>query len=119
MILVTGGTGFIGSHLLDRLTAAGEPVRALVRRKTALPQGVDAVYGDLADGGGLGAAMRGVTAIIHIAGATKAIRPDDYYRGNVRATENLARAAAGRGIRFVHVSSLAACGPCPGAEAVE
>jgi nucleoside-diphosphate-sugar epimerase len=118
MILVTGGTGFIGSHVIDRLVALGEPVRALVRRKTALPQRVEAVYGDLADGGGLDAAMRQVTAIIHIAGATKAIRPGDYYRDNVRATENLARAAAGQGIRFVHVSSLAACGPCPGPEAL-
>ena len=113
MILVTGGTGFIGSHVLDRLAAMGESVRALVRRKTALPQGVEAVYGDLADGRGLGAAMRDVTAIVHIAGVTKAVRSDDYYRGNARATENLARAAAGRGVRFVHVSSLAACGPCP------
>jgi nucleoside-diphosphate-sugar epimerase len=118
MILVTGGTGFIGSHVLDRLAMMGEPVRALVRRKTALPQGVDAAYCDLADGGGLGAAIGGVKAIIHIAGVTKAVHPDDYYRGNARATENLARAAAGRGIRFVHVSSLAACGPCPSATAL-
>lgn len=118
MILVTGGTGFIGSHVLDRLVAAGEPVRALVRRKMALPARVarvEAVYADLAEGTELSSALRGITAIIHIAGAVKAIRSGDYYRGNVRATENLARAAAGRGIRFVHVSSLAACGPCPDA----
>jgi nucleoside-diphosphate-sugar epimerase len=118
MILVTGGTGFIGSHVLDRLAAIGEPVRAFVRRKTALPQGVEAVYGDLADDGGFDAAIHGITAIIHIAGVTKAVRPGDYYRGNARATENLARAAAGKGIRFVHVSSLAACGPCPSATAL-
>lgn len=118
MILVTGGSGFIGSHVLDRLAAEGEPVRALVRRKTALPPGVEAVWADLAGGGGLREAVRGVTTIIHIAGAVKAIRPAEYYRGNVRATENLARAAAGQGIRFVHVSSLAACGPCVGAAAV-
>ncbi|MGA7238630.1 MAG: NAD-dependent epimerase/dehydratase family protein [Bryobacteraceae bacterium] len=113
MILITGGTGFIGSHVLDRLAAAGEPVRALVRRKSALPAGVEAAYADLAEDTELSNALRGVTVIIHIAGAVKAVRPADYYRGNVRATENLARAARGRGIRFVHVSSLAACGPCP------
>lgn len=118
MILVTGGTGFIGSHVLGRLAAAGEPVRALVRRKTKLPAGVEPAYADLAEGAALGEAIRGVTAIIHIAGVTRAIRPADYYRGNVRATENLARAAAGQGIRFVHVSSLAACGPCPGSAAL-
>ena len=49
--------------------------------------------------------------MIHLAGVTKALAADDYYAGNVRATENLARAIAGRGIRLVHVSSLAAIGP--------
>ena len=40
MTLVTGGTGFIGTHLLERLAASGERVRALVRRKTTLPDGL-------------------------------------------------------------------------------
>ena len=120
MILVTGGAGFIGSHLLDRLSAAGEPARALFRRSSAqLPAGVEAVRGDLAEPAGLDDALRGVTTIFHIAGVTKALQPEDYYRGNMRATENLARAAAGRGIRFIHVSSLAACGPCVGEKAVD
>ena len=119
MILVTGGTGFIGSHVLERLATMGEPVRALVRRKITVAQGAETVYGDLADGHGLDAPLRGIKAVIHIAGVTKAVRPDDYYRGNTRATENLARAAAGRGIRFVHVSSVAACGPCPDGTALD
>jgi nucleoside-diphosphate-sugar epimerase len=119
MILVTGGTGFIGSHVLDRLAAAGEPVRALVRRKTELPAGVEPAYADLAETAQLSNAIRGVTAVIHIAGAIKAIRPGDYYRANVSATGNLARVAAGRGIRFVLVSSIAACGPCPGPDALK
>src|SRR5450755_4141672 len=49
MILVTGGTGFIGTHLLDTLVAKGEAVRALVRRTRlprVLPAGVETVYGD-------------------------------------------------------------------------
>jgi dihydroflavonol-4-reductase len=118
VILVTGGTGFIGSHLLDRLADAGEPVRALVRRttaprKTALPRGVEPVPGDLATGEGLAEAARGADTVIHIAGVLKALTPEDYYRGNTRATENLARAAAGQATRFVLVSSLAVCGPSP------
>ena len=114
MILVTGGTGFIGTHLLEALSAAGEPVRALVRRARAprvLPAGVEAVYGDLAAPSGIDEALAGVDTVIHLAGVTKALRTSDYYSGNVTATENLARAIGTRPIRLVHASSLAAMGP--------
>ena len=118
MILVTGGTGFIGTHLLERLACQGERVRALVRRTgvthrfpPVLPAGVETVYGDLANGDGLAEALSGSHTVIHLAGVTKALRPQDYYTGNVRATRQLAQAMAGRGIRLVHVSSLAAIGP--------
>ena len=123
MILVTGGTGFIGTHLLERLAAKGESVRALVRRTgvpRSLPAGVETVYGDLASGAGLAGALDGADVVIHLAGVTKALWPEDYYRGNVRATDQLARAMAGRGMRLVHVSSLAAIGPArPGAPVAE
>lgn len=110
MILVTGATGFIGSHLVEMLHARGEAVRALVRRQGSLP-GVDLAYGDVVSGAGLEQALSDVDIVIHLAGATKALRPTDYYTVNVRGTEMLARATAGRPIRFVHVSSLAAAGP--------
>jgi nucleoside-diphosphate-sugar epimerase len=112
MILVSGGSGFIGSHLLDRLAASGIPARAIVRRKTALPSGIEPAFADLVSGEGVAEAVRGAGTIIHLAGVTKALRPDDYYAGNLRATENLVRAAEA-GTRFVHVSSLAATGPSP------
>ena len=76
-----------------------------------LPVGVEAVYGDLSTGEGLQDALEGVETVIHLAGVTKALHTGDYYSGNVRATETLAHATAGRGIRLVHVSSLAAIGP--------
>jgi nucleoside-diphosphate-sugar epimerase len=88
-------------------------VRALVRRKTDLPAGVEPVSCDLARPGDLAQALRGADTVIHLAGVTKALRPADYYAGNLTATENLARAAAGQGLRFVHVSSLAVVGPNP------
>jgi nucleoside-diphosphate-sugar epimerase len=113
MTVVTGGTGFIGAHLLERFASAGESVRALVRRKTTLPPGVESFSCDLAGGSGLEDALRGAVTVIHLAGVTKALRPADYYDGNVRVTENLARALSGRPVRFVHVSSLAAIGPSP------
>jgi nucleoside-diphosphate-sugar epimerase len=115
MILVTGGSGFIGSHLVERLCSGGERVRCLLRRKNyaGLPPQAEAVFGELISGAGLEEALRGVDTVIHVAGVTKALTVDDYYAGNARATENLARAMAGRGIRLVYVSSLAAAGPSP------
>jgi nucleoside-diphosphate-sugar epimerase len=71
----------------------------------------DAVLGDLVSGAGVEEALAGVDTVIHLAGVTKALAVDDYYAGNVDATEKLARAVAARGIRLVHVSSLAAVGP--------
>ena len=106
MILVTGATGFIGSHLAEKLLAEGERVRALIRPSSScryLPP-VDVATG-------LDEALSEVTAVVHLAGATKALRAADYYDANVKTTERLARAIAGRGIRLVHVSSLAAVGP--------
>src|ERR1700674_4251516 len=96
MILVTGATGFIGSHLVDAFSARGEKLRCLVRRAglTFNSPAVEMVKGDLATGEGLEAALRGVELVIHLAGRTKALRSGDYYTGNARATQNLARALA-------------------------
>jgi dihydroflavonol-4-reductase len=114
MILVTGGTGFIGSHLVDRLAAQGRALRCLVRRGSRLDllprAGLELARGDLAAGEGLPEALRGVDAVIHLAGVTKARALSDYEAGNARATANLLR-AAGEVRRLVHVSSLAAAGP--------
>jgi nucleoside-diphosphate-sugar epimerase len=114
MILITGGTGFIGGHLLEKLSVSGEPVRCLVRPRRVAPQfpaGVETACGDLTSGDGVAEALRGVTTVIHLAGVTKVLASADYYAGNAGATTTLVRALAGRGIRFVHVSSLAAVGP--------
>ena len=123
-VLLTGGSGFLGSHIADRLVAAGAEVRALVRptsdvrHLSSLP-GVALVHGALDDVPSLEAALRGVRGVIHAAGLIKARRPDDFARVNVEGTANLLAACRSTpGVaRLVHVSSLAALGPsldgCP------
>lgn len=115
MILVTGATGFIGSHLAELLVSRGERVRALTRKASSarhLPP-LEVACADFTTANGLDQALEGVQTVIHLAGATKALHPEDYYTANVKATETLARAVAGCGIRLVHVSSLAVMGPNP------
>lgn len=119
-VLVTGGTGFVGSHLVERLVGLGYRVRCLIRRTSSLkylPAGaVELVYGELATGAGLREAVQGVRTVFHVAGVTKANSARDYYRGNLRATDNLLRAIVEGGSeppRLVHVSTLAAMGPSP------
>jgi nucleoside-diphosphate-sugar epimerase len=83
MILLTGGTGFVGSHVLERLRADGAPVRCLVRPKAG--RTVDAgslgatevVAGDLETGAGLEEALASVETVIHLAGITKALRREE------------------------------------------
>lgn len=116
MYLVTGGTGFIGGHLLEKLRANGVPARCIVRRARpgTLPPGIETAEADWASGRGIEAALQDVDTVIHLAGVTKALATADYYTGNVRLTETLARLLAGRPVRFVAVSSLAAMGPTTG-----
>src|SRR5690349_16496593 len=114
MLLVTGGTGFIGRHLLERISTISSmaPVRALVRRSPrGLPSGVREFEGDLLTGAGLDEALTGVDTVIHLSGVTKALHAREYYVGNAAATRKLAEALQGRPVRLVHVSSLAAAGP--------
>lgn len=119
-ILLTGGTGFLGSHVADRLAAQGVEIRALVRQRSDTRhldglQGVTLVPGELGDPESLRSAMRGIRGVIHTAGLIKARRLEDFHRVNAQGTANLlaaVREAAGVE-RFVHVSSLAAAGPSP------
>ncbi len=126
MILITGGTGFIGSHLVEAVCARGERLRCLIRRDSSkrhpfvfpgeAETEAELVFGDLVSGEGLSTALAGADIVIHLAGVTKALSKSEFYLGNARATENLARAVsvlrtAGRAVRLVYVSSLAAVGP--------
>lgn len=115
-VLVTGGTGFLGRHLLPRLLAAGARTTCLVRPGSdisRLPDGVAVARGDCASGDGLDEALQGQDVCIHMAALLFGLGWQDYLRANGRAAAQLARAAAASPAlkRLVLVSSLAAAGP--------
>jgi nucleoside-diphosphate-sugar epimerase len=118
--LVTGATGFIGSHLVELLLSRGHTVRVLIRKTSSLEwlKGLplEHIYGDLFDRVALEKAVAGVDYVFHSAGLTKAKKPEEYFRANQEGTRNIANAtlACALGIRrFVHLSSQTATGPSP------
>jgi dihydroflavonol-4-reductase len=117
-VLVTGATGFIGSHLVDELLWKGYEVTAFIRESSDLRwlrgKRLDYLYGDLLVKGKL-PSLKGFAHIFHLGGATKAVRRRDFYRTNQEGTERLIAAARRvRGLkRFVYLSSQAAAGPSP------
>ncbi len=111
-LAVTGGTGFVGSHLLDLAVAAGHRVRALTRRPMPERANVDWISGALDRRDALEELVRSSDAVIHIAGVINPPDPREFERGNVEGTLSLLAAATATGTcRFVHVSSLAAREP--------
>jgi nucleoside-diphosphate-sugar epimerase len=117
-VLVTGATGFVGSHVAEAFMRAGVPVRALVRSTSDTRRleraGVELVVASLTDAAALAEAVRGTSAVVHLAALTRAKNEAEYHRVNAEGTAVLARAAARNGSgsrRFVYLSSLAAVGP--------
>ena len=114
--LVTGGTGFVGRHLVEHLRSAGDDVTALVRSPTRAEPlaaiGARLERGDLNDHAALTRAVAGQDVVYHVAGAVAAPSEAAYLAGNRDGTANLVRAATDAGTRrFIFVSSLAAAGP--------
>ncbi|MEQ9609170.1 MAG: SDR family NAD(P)-dependent oxidoreductase [Kiloniellaceae bacterium] len=113
-VALTGGTGFVGGHILRRLAEAGWRVRALARRAGALPQtsAATAVTGDLESETALAALVTGADTVVHCAGLVAARSDAEFHRINAEGTARLLRAAAAAGVRrFVLISSLAAREP--------
>ena len=116
--LVTGASGFIGSHLVERLVELGIEPYALMR-KTSSSENLGQtkfkrIEGDLSDIESLRKAVRGMDLVFHLAGATAAKNREAFFNHNAKGTRNLAKAVAEENKslkRFVYVSSLAAGGP--------
>ena len=111
-LAITGGTGFVGSHLIGIASAAGHEIRALARRDQQHREGVTWIAGDLSSRDALEQLVDGVEAIIHVAGTISAQSAAGFEIGNVAGTLAMLAAATAGGVhRFVHVSSLAAREP--------
>ncbi|WP_329081542.1 MULTISPECIES: SDR family oxidoreductase [unclassified Streptosporangium] len=99
-ILVTGGTGTLGGHVVPLLREAGRDVRILSRRVREPEKGVVYFAADLLKGEGIEPALEGVETVLHLAGGT---------RGDDRATRNLVRAASKAGVKhIVYISVIGA-----------
>ena len=117
--MVTGSTGFIGSHLVEALLQKGIHVRCLVRKTSNLKwlQGlpIELIEGDCNEKPSLIEAVKGVDQIFHLAGVTKAIHMETYFQVNALGTKNLIHACLEKNShlqKFIYLSSQAAAGPC-------
>jgi dihydroflavonol-4-reductase len=121
--LVTGAAGFIGSHVVAALAAAGAEVRAFDRTQLAAPiAGVEPVLGDVLDADALRRALDGCDVVFHLAAVYSFARADAALMEavNVRGTRAVLDAALrGPRRRIVHTSSCATCGPVRGRPANE
>lgn len=120
MVLVTGGTGFLGSYIIKALVEKGIPVRAL-RRSQSVPHWIDAAIwekvewmeGELLDVVSLEEAMEGVDTVVHSAAVVSFNKKDrkNMYQVNVEGTANVVNIALEKNIRrLVYISSVAALG---------
>src|SRR5690349_17283581 len=109
LVLVTGGSGFVGSHVVDRLLAAGRPVRIYDLRRSPWHPGADTVVGDVGDLNRLCTAMRGCAAVIHLAAAADVNEvfadPVEAERRNARGTLQVLEAARQTGVKRVLYAS--------------
>ncbi len=121
MVLVTGGTGFLGSYIIKHLVEKGYRVRAIRRENAVLPsyipkeifEKVEWITGDILDVLSLEEAMDGVDQVIHAAAVVSFLKTDrrKMYQVNVEGTANVVNIALEKNVnRFVYISSVAALG---------
>jgi dihydroflavonol-4-reductase len=124
-VFLTGGTGFVGSHVARMAAEQGADLRLLTRKTSNvanLPNGVEIVQGDLREPAKFAAALRGCDALIHVAADYRLWVPDpkEMYKANVEGTRELLRLASEAGVRrVVYTSSVATMGFQKDASAVD
>jgi uncharacterized protein YbjT (DUF2867 family) len=106
MILLTGGTGFVGGHVLRALRESGKPVRCLVRDPAKARVDGELVQGDMTDADSLRRAVEGVETVVHLV-AIRQGSDEKFERIMAQGTRDLLAAAKEAGVgRFVHMSAL-------------
>ncbi len=119
LALITGASGFIGSHLAGSLRSRGWQVRCLLRAASSrerLPrEGVEVAIGELGDRASLRDALEGMDTVFHLAGRVRGRSRREFLAANLEGTGNLLEAAreTRQVKRFIFVSSLSAAGPSP------
>lgn len=111
MILVTGGSGFIGRRVVSRLSGGGDSVRVLARgqRRADLPEGVEVARADVASGEGLPDAMAGVEKAVHLVAIIRDSGGQTFEANIWRGTQRVVEAAKAAGVKkFVYVSAIGA-----------
>lgn len=118
--LITGATGFIGSHLAKDLAEKSKKIKCLVRHSSSATAveflnslGVDLVYGDLTNAESLEAAVKDVDTVFHLGGGGRIDMPEDVcFRINVDGTRNLLEACLHQGSieKFIHISTCGVMG---------
>jgi len=124
--LVTGGNGFVGSHLVEALLKKGYEVVCLVRNKSDLNflsgLKIEYKYGDITDKTSLIEATKGIDFVFHVAGITRAKNKEEYFRVNASGTKNLVQTCFETNPhvkRFIYVSSQTAAGPGKGLQPID
>lgn len=120
--LVTGGAGFIGSHIVDALVGQGRRVRVVDNFSTGRPENLqhlqgnhqlEVMVGTIADAAIVARAMQGVERVFHIAALADIVpsieRPHDYYTANVQGTFNICQAAAQAGVKRLVYAASSSC----------
>ncbi len=113
MILVTGGTGFVGSYLVKRLASENIQTRCLVRKTSEVEKlkepGIDVAYGDVTEKNSLAKALEGVDTVIHLVGIIAEKKGATFEIIHTQGTRNLVEASRESHVRrFIYVSALGA-----------
>jgi NADH dehydrogenase len=108
-VLVTGGSGFVGRHVVRALRESGHEVRILTRGRTGIPAGVEHVAGDVTDPEALARAVSDVDAVVHLVAIIVERGPRTFERVNHVGTRNIVEAMSAAGVRrLIHLSALGA-----------